>query len=379
MKKEALPLQKQGSLSFKNMEKELLKKFLYDRCSADEIREVMDWFGENKHSFADHSLFHQLWVDFLPESKADQDRRYERMLDRVHHLINLSAAKRPNESKSLSEKRLFHSVMIILTRAAAILFIPLVILLIYNYSSKKTGNSVPKQNVSDFIEIVSPVGSRTFIQLSDGTGVHLNHGSSLKYPREFREGKRTVELTGEAYFSVVANPSKPFVVRTGNLNITALGTEFNVMAYNNEKFIETTLVHGEVIVMKQNIDGSLQEICEIKPDQHLKISLQNNTFKCETVDPSRYVSWKDGVLIFKNDALEEITSRLGRWYNVEFIFRNESVKEYTYTATFVDETLTQILDLLSLATPIKYEMTSRIKLPDGTFSKPKIFIDIKRK
>jgi transmembrane sensor len=360
------------------MEKELLKKFFYNQCSADEIREILDWFDEKTQNFSDRNLVYQLWADFSPELRDDQDRRYDRMLDRVHHLINLSGAERPNVRRSPSEKRLFHSVMIVLTRAAAILFIPLVILLIYNYRTTKSEISVQAQKVPDFIEIVSPVGSRTFIQLSDGTGVHLNHGSSLKYPREFRESKRMVELTGEAYFSVVTNPSKPFVVKTGNLNITALGTEFNVMAYKNEKFIETTLVQGEVVVMKQNSDGSLQEICEMKPDQHLKVSLRNNTFKCETVDPSRYVSWKDGVLVFKNEALEEITSRLGRWYNVEFIFRNESVKEFTYTATFVDETLTQILDLLSLATPIKYEMTSRIKLQDGTFSKPKVFIDVKR-
>lgn len=88
----------------------------------------------------------------------------------------------------------------------------------------------------------------------------------------------------------------------------------------------------------------------------------------------KYISWKDGKLIFKDESIVNIANKLGRWYNVEFVFADKKSMEHTYTATFVDESLYQILDLLKLATPIEYTIPPRRKLPNGTFSKQKVII-----
>jgi ferric-dicitrate binding protein FerR (iron transport regulator) len=96
------------------------------------------------------------------------------------------------------------------------------------------------------------------------------------------------------------------------------------------------------------------------------------------VDVENYVAWKDGKLIFKNEPIIKIINKLGRWYNVEFEFKDSESKQFTYTATFVDETLFQILDLLKIATPINYKTFPREKLPDGTFSKQKIIIESRK-
>jgi len=358
------------------MTENLFLKYFNGHCSQDEKNEILNWIKEESHGLADHLMVQKIWENYSPAEQFDE-LKYERMLDKVHHLINLSKTE-PTAKKRVSFNKMVHSIGKVITRVAAILFIPLFVYFVYSY--KKPDPALVKADppVVDTVEIIAPVGSRTFIRLSDGTGVHLNHGSKLRYPQKFTGEERKVDLEGEAFFSVKHDPERPFLVEASNLLITATGTEFNVMAYPDESFVETTLVEGKVIVQKKNSGNTFLRVCEMKPGSHLKFMQNKNTYHCDSVDPGKYISWKDGVLIFKNDPLQEITSRLGRWYNVEFVFRNESVKEFPYTATFVDETLPQILDLLKLATPIRYEMTSRIKLPDGTFSKPKVFIDIKR-
>jgi len=358
------------------MTEELAIKYFRDVCSQEEKKEILKWVGEESHRHSDHLVFQKIWDNYSPEEKADE-LKYSRMLDRVHHKINLSEAV-SRAKNGIKFHKLIYSTGKAVTKAAAVLFIPLLVYFIYSY--KKPGPEMVNSGlqVVDTVEVAAPIGSRTFIRLSDGTGVHLNHGSKIRYPQKFIGEKRKVELEGEAFFSVKHDPERPFLVEASNLIITATGTEFNVMAYPDESIVETTLVEGKVFVQKKNFGNTFLRVCEMKPGSHLKFIQNTNTYVCSIVEPGKYISWKDGILIFKNDPLHEITTRLGRWYNVEFVFRNESVKDFPYTATFVDETLPQILDLLKLATPIRYEMTSRIKLPDGTFSKPKVFIDIKR-
>ena len=99
----------------------------------------------------------------------------------------------------------------------------------------------------DSLEVIAPVGSRTVVELSDGSVVHLNYGSRMKYPQNFSGETRSVVLTGEGYFKVAHNPDKPFVVSTGIIDVIAVGTIFNVNAYPENNNIATTLVEGKVI------------------------------------------------------------------------------------------------------------------------------------
>ncbi len=113
------------------------------------------------------------------------------------------------------------------------------------------------------------------------------------------------------------------------------------------------------------------------PGQHVKYNIETEKIESKVGDIEKYVAWKDGKLIFKNESIVTIANKLSRWYNVEFEISDPEVREFTYTATFVDETVIQILDLMCIATPIKYKTLPRNKLPDGTFSKQKIKIEKK--
>jgi ferric-dicitrate binding protein FerR (iron transport regulator) len=355
-----------GGTYQKRMTEELLKKFLNDRCTEEELKAVVEWVKNDALSHHSHSLGLHDWKNFKVDEAMFEHEDFDSLLDKIHHKIN--------RDSRLHQKQPVASYTSWITRAAAILLLPVLGLLIYISAYRQAGFDKITDLVIDSLEIVTPVGSQTMLQLSDGSEVYLNYGSKLKYPQKFTGKTREVYLTGEGYFKVAHNPELPFVVKTSKLSITALGTTFNVLAYPGENVIETTLVEGKVVVKKNGDPQNRSAVGTMIPGQHVSY----NTETCKVVstqgDIERYVAWKDGRLIFKNESIVTITNRLSRWYNVEFEFKDESAKEFTYTATFVDETLFQILDLMTIATPVSYNVLPRSKLPDGTFTKQKVII-----
>ena len=356
----------EGTFEPKKMNEKLLNKFLNDQCSEQELEQVIQWVKTNDQGSADYQLLEKSWRASLHEEISEKDENLISLLGSIHHKINQS---------TIPQKKTIRVSMITnwLTKAAAILLIPILSMLMYTI----TRPNFSIQNLSatvDSIEIIAPVGSKSILQLSDGTEVYLNHGSKLIYPPSFTGNTRDVRLYGEAYFKVAHNPEFPFVVHAKELQIKALGTEFNVLAYPEEDRIETTLVEGKVVLEKINQKGKIQRISELVPEQHVSYQTSSKKLDSSFGNIRRYTAWKDGKLVFKNDPISEISERLSRWYNIDIHLENKKLSSYTYTATFKNETLTQILDLMELATPIKYEFQDREKLANGGYSKQRIVI-----
>ena len=158
---------------------------------------------------------------------------------------------------------------------------------------------------------------------------------------------------------------------TESLNVIALGTIFNVNAYSNNKVMKTTLVSGKV-VLKDDLNNSHK----LKPGQQILWNKKKSTALIKSIDTEKYISWKDGKLIFQDDSFQNIAKRLERWYNVDIEIDNPKTNELTYTATFIDEPLYQILEMLEIVSPIKFENLERTKLKDGTYSKKKIKVSL---
>jgi hypothetical protein len=348
------------------MTQELLIKFLDDKCTDEELKEVLHWIKNDSLDNQSKSWGYQDWKEFkMDENLMDNDDLIS-LLDKIHHKINI---------KSQSIKKPKATIAAWLTRAAAILLIPVLAFHFYTISNIKSESLTYTSNLTiDSIEIIAPAGSRTVVQLSDGSEVHLNYGSKLKYPQNFTGDTRGVILLGEGYFNVVHNPEKPFIVKTGKLNVKALGTKFNVQAYPGEEIIATTLVEGKVLVEKTATNANIKTIGAMEPGQHVSYNINNNEVSCTKGSVEKYIAWKDGKLVFKNETLVEVTDRLSRMYNVDFEIL-DNVKNYSYTVTFIDEPLFQILELITIATPVTYKVLPRKKLPDGTFSKQKIIIE----
>jgi ferric-dicitrate binding protein FerR (iron transport regulator) len=347
------------------MTKDLFINYLQGKCTEEEFEQILSWIREGSQSISGKELVQEIWEEFEPEDDSIENTKYNLILDKIHHQINISQNSSPSISEKASTKNRLFSII---TRVAAILLLPVLCLYIYTNLSEKDRFAA---NLND-LEVEAPAGSRIHIKLGDGTKVWLNHGSKLKYPYRFTGEKRNVFLTGEAFFEVAHNSQIPFIVGTDRMEVKATGTAFNVSAYPEDGIIETTLVEGKVILYENN-----REIKVLSPSECLKFNTQKNDYTLLTGNTEKYTAWKDGLLVFKNDPIEEVAKKLGRWYNIEVEIKKEKIKEYPFTATFTDETLSQVLELLSLATPVNYKLTGSKKLPDGSFSKQKVQIELK--
>ena len=348
--------------------KDLFNKYLQGNCTESEFEQLLSWIKNESQSIAGKALIKEIWDEFEPEAGANHRMKYNRILDKIHHQINIEQNSNFGRAKKISFKS---RVLSIVTKVAAILLLPVLLLLVYTNLPDNYRYAI---NSSD-LEVEAPLGSKLHLELGDGTKVWLNHGSKLKYPHRFTGKIRKVVLTGEAYFEVAHNKKTPFIVETDRVDIRATGTVFNVSAYPGDDRIETALVEGKVILYKKDTN---REIRSMSPDECVRFYPQTNTYSLDSNNMEKYVSWKDGLLIFKNDPMESIAKKLGRWYNIEVVFTDEKEKEYTYTATFADETLPQVLELMGMATPLSYELTSGKKLADGSFSKQKLLIGLKK-
>lgn len=350
------------------MTKDLFIKYLQGNCSETEFQQILTWIKEGAATSSDREMIQELWDEFEPEPGSAERKKYDRILDKIHHQINLSQ----NVLKSDVRKPLVQSrFLLFITRAAAILLLPVLTLLVYTLYSDKEQYA---ENTNEIV-VEAPAGSRMNFVLGDGTKVWLNHGGKLRYPFRFNDKSRKVFLTGEAYFEVAHNKEIPFIVGTKSLDVKATGTAFNVSAYSDDEMVETTLVNGKVILF-----GGINnhEIKSLSPGECLKYNYSKDSYTVESENTSRYTAWKDGRLVFRNDSLEVITKKLARWFNVEIDITNNKVKEFTYTATFTDETLQKVLELMTIPTPVSYKLSDVKRLDDGSYTKQKVLIGLKR-
>jgi len=352
------------------MTKKLLEKYLNNLCTSQEVEEVILWIKQQSFLTESEKLVENDWQQFKEEDSIVSDEKLDNLLDKIHHKLNIEEFRATTPIKN-------NRFIGWLSKAAAIVLIPTLTFLFYTISqNKRLTNQITTVSV-DSLEVIAPVGSRTVVELSDGSVIHLNYGSRVKYPQNFSGTTRGVLLTGEGYFEVAHNPDKPFIVATGHIDVRALGTVFNVNAYSENDDITATLVEGKVLVEEMKNDGNTEIIKELKPGQHLIYEKQTGVVTSSQEQVDKYISWKDGKLVFDNEPIEKVAQRLNRMFNVEIQVAKEA-KEYNYTVTFVDEPLFQILELLSVATPISYQTLPRTKNSDGTFSKQRILIERKK-
>jgi transmembrane sensor len=349
------------------MNKEILVKYLNNSCTDKEFDELVRWVEKDASNKEGERWGFEDWKSFEPDDTLENGEKYSALLDKIHHEINLK--------KQTRQSRVFTIAKVTnwLSRAAAILFIPLFGALLYMLSNNNFQAHRYTDLAVDSLEIIAPIGSRTVVQLSDGTEVNLNYGSKIKYPRNFTGDTREISLVGEAYFDVAHNPDRPFIVKTGKLDVKALGTEFNVHAYPDDDVIETTLVEGKVVIERAISDNKNQAIGTMVPGQHVSFNLNSGKTSSIKGKIEKYIAWKDGKLVFDNEPLTGVAEKLGRMFNVEIEVADE-VKNYSYTVTLVDDPLLLILDLMTEVTDISYKVYPRTKLADGTFSKQKIRI-----
>ncbi len=197
---------------------------------------------------------------------------------------------------------------------------------------------------------------RKLVTLPDGSKVWLNAESSLYYPSQFDADKRIVHLEGEAFFDVVKNKNAPFTVKVDKLSIRVLGTSFNVRSYGGDDEIETTLVTGAVEIEKESTTPLSKDInlASLSPNERVTFSKKSISLKKAVVETQYYTSWKEGKLLFHNEKLETVVKRLSKWYGVNINIQDDAVKQCRITLKIDNESLKQVLNILKMTTPVKY-------------------------
>lgn len=233
-----------------------------------------------------------------------------------------------------------------------------------------------KKAVDFDTEIVSGKGMRKKIKLPDGTLVWLNADSKLSYDSDLnKKERRLVYLVGEAFFDVAHQENRPFIVRTNKISIKVLGTAFNVKAYDLDQVSEATLLRGAI---ELSVNSKSQQKILLKPSEKFaltenkktkdkKVLLQDSddlTLKIENIAPVRiagqdYIeetSWKDDVLVFKNESLDELKPKLERWFNVQIEIAGSVPKSYRFTGIFKNEDIKEALTAMQLIKPFYFKL-----------------------
>lgn len=220
------------------------------------------------------------------------------------------------------------------------------------YESSRKANAVELK----YNELIIPRGGEYDLVLEDGTHVWMNADSRLRYPMAFGEGERRVYLEGEAYFDVERDTARPFVVETGRQIVRVLGTAFNVNAYPDDEVHYATLVRGSVAVGNKR-DGDSRVL---RPGEQIVMRAETGEVIVRQVDVRQVVAWKEGMFVFDGQTLEQIMSKLSRWYNVTVFYRNPGAKPLVFKGNLPRYSdFRQVLDILERSSDVRFGVRGR--------------------
>lgn len=215
------------------------------------------------------------------------------------------------------------------------------------YESGKTPGKIVYNTMS------TPVGGTYQLMLPDGTGVWLNASSSITYPTAFAGNERKVSITGEVYFEVTKNTVMPFKVNAGEQVIEVLGTHFNVNAYGDEHTVNTTLAEGKVKVINNN------NAVMLKPGQQVQKDKAGNLKLVYNPDLDEILAWKDGVFRFNGTSIETIMRQVGRWYDVNVIYKDK-ISEQFVAEIPRNVNVSKLLELLELTKQVRFTINNKV-------------------
>jgi ferric-dicitrate binding protein FerR (iron transport regulator) len=319
-----------------------------------------------------------LWKPSTPDYRAEAEDAFNKHLSRIQqidasfdvHGLYPEAGSFPESASKNKRKK-----VLIISSLSAVLLAGLVW---YAGSfSKPSSLNTADQSPKTSSVISTHNGSKTNVVLPDGTQVWLNAGSELIYDKQYGNTIREVNLKGEAFFDVIKNKEKPFVIHTGKINIRVLGTAFNVKSYPGERTIETSLIRGSIEVTFK--DRPAEKVI-LKPNEKLVVANED----APTINPQKQsvkkinepivaighlnyakidstvieTAWVQNRLVFQDESFQELSRRMERWYGVTIKFNDPQVEALHFTGSFDTETIQQALKALQVSAHFNYSFHS---------------------
>jgi len=314
---------------------ELIEKFLSNTISKEEMHRLLQAYQKKQISEKQlEEYYSNKWRNAGLYSSLFADESKERVWEQFQKHIHQKSQISPKQKKRWVS---YASVA-----AVAVLFYML------GFSLQPARGNAQKELV-----VTVENGQKANVQLPDGSNVHLNSASELRYSPDFGRKNRTVKLTGEAYFDVKSNPDNPFIVQThSNFQTKALGTKFNIKSYPNDKQITGTLIEGSIEVSSPQFSEVLS------PNERISFDTQEMKFyKSRIYSANEAIFWMTDRFAFDKETLEDISKMLERMYNVTFSFTSSDIKEIQYSGKIKNNSMENVLNLITIVSPLEYTIT----------------------
>ena len=308
------------------MDKKILQKYVEGSITAEEVETVVDWLDADEKHVKEFMTLHKLY-DISILNQSTKERKKEKVARAV-----------------------FRRIVIELLKVAAIALI----LLSGNFLLQKDDQM---ESLPSFQTLYVPAGQRAELILPDSTKVWLNANSKLVYPSSFQEGIRQVELDGEAYFDVRHNRDNPFIVRTKSMDVTVLGTEFNVSAYSGIEEFNIALLRGSV---ELNSPDRSRKYRMMAGEQVL---YRDGKYVSAQIGSMDYFKWKEGLLSFSNQPIHVIIEKLRLYYDIKIEVADLPFLKERYSGKFrVKDGIEQVLKVLQLEHKFTYVKDNELNL-----------------
>jgi len=375
----------------------LLAKKICGEATAEELLEFQQFIQEDPEKKHTYETLRELWVSSPENRPAPTQKQEDAYMMHVNRLKEVASDFESNGLFEPFQQYAYNAndTMLYTKRRTlkwatffGLLIAGLALFFSYQFTGHKSVEKLaeaPKpQN-----EINVANGSKSKIELPDGTQVWINSGTKLSYGNSFTGKSREVMLDGEAYFDVVKDPTRPFIVHTDGIDIRVLGTVFNVKAYHKESTIEATLLHGSIQVTRTNQPDApkvmlkpheklvFNKLERSIPDDAASINPLGTTSDARMTDLSRRainieplaktksdsalreIAWVYNRLVFEDEPFDKIATRMERWFNVDIEIKNDKLKNVTITGSFQNETIEEALKVLQYIVSFRYKINGR--------------------
>ncbi len=324
----------------------LFYKFLQKQLTKSEYEEFVAEFGKkDAHKNFDH-LF-DAYADNL--IKEGQPLQFEKeLLEEAEHV--LKKAKQQERFAIHKKSNILHSSWL---RVAAVILVVISVTLYWNsVNNQKKAAEVLSAEIINTLEKSTGYGELSNVVLSDGSNVKLNAKSKICFNEKFQGSTRELSLNGQAFFDVARDENKPFIIKSGQLTVTVLGTSFDVKSFDDDDYALVTVLSGKV-----KVNSPAGEYI-ITPNEQVYLEKSTGKLIKREVNAENIIKWTNRILYFDHTPVTEMISQLERWYNVKIIVNDPELLLKTVSGEYVNEKLTTILQTLEFSLHIQFEITN---------------------
>ncbi|HEY4289500.1 MAG TPA: FecR domain-containing protein [Puia sp.] len=330
---------------------------LSGEATEEELATLEAWLQQHPERGLQLETLHNLWKGQAPAAGSRKSESLDRHLQRLNALPS-------------TPRRINRRTWAITGIAASLLA---VLLFAYLLGSKKAKPQVAQNTIT------TKPGSKSKVQLPDGSQVWLNADSRITYDESFRGPFREVKLCGEAYFDIAKDKDHPFIIHASSIDVKVLGTSLNVRSYRNEKNTEAVLINGSIEVSLRDDPGKR---IVLQPNEKIVVEndpkpvvagaaradLRSGRVPALVLGKAHFqqadslateVLWIKNKLAFDQETLENVASKIERWYGVKIFIRDDSLKETAYSGVFEDESLDQVMEALRLTGNFRYSINKK--------------------